>query len=79
MCTDLETGRGGGFISPKVRGGVGDISEFSGAPGNSEILQGFSGKSSIWESKVQLFKGQLSRRVPPPLAFRAVPHPSPTL
>ena len=35
----------------------------------SPNIRGFYRKSPIWRSKVQVFEGQLSGRVPPPLAF----------
>ena len=35
------------------------------------LLQRFYGKWLFWGSKVQVFEGQLSGRVPPPLAFGA--------
>ena len=59
-----ETGIGG-FKSPKIRGG--ENFEFPGAPEIDPFLQSFSRKSPIWRSKVQVFEGQLSGRVPTPL------------
>ena len=46
--------------------------EFSGVPEFDPFLQRFHRKSPIWGSKVQVFEGQLSGRVPPPSGARYV-------
>ena len=59
-----------GVKSLKIRGGW--KFEFPGASEIDPFLQRFYRKSSIWESKVQVFEGQLSGRVPPPSSVRYV-------
>ena len=66
----LETGIGG-VKSPKIRGGV-KMLTFQGPLKFDPFLQSFYRKSPIWGSKVQVFEGQLSGRVPPPSSVRYV-------
>ena len=66
----METGIGGGVKSPKIRRGVKILNvEF---PQIDCFLQRFFRTSPIWGSKVQVFEGQLSGRVPPPSSVRYV-------
>ena len=62
-----ETGIGG-VKSPKIRGGGGVNLEIPGVPEIDPFLQRFYRKSPTWGSKVQVFEGQLSVRIPPPPA-----------
>ena len=68
LVGNLETGIGG-VKSPKIRGGGWKFWIFRGPWIWPFSTERFYRKSPIWGSKVQVFEGQLSGRVPPPLAF----------
>ena len=72
----LEIGIGG-VKFPKIKGGGGENFEFPRAPEIDPFLQRFYRKSSVWASKVQVFEGQLSGRVPssPPSVRYVLPPP----
>ena len=77
LMDEVRSGRlgAGGGKSPKLERG--ENFEFPGAPETNPCRQRFKRKLPLWGSKVQVFEGQLSCRVPPPSSIWYVLKPPP--